>query len=150
MTGLLRRVFGRSISMRVPLTLLMLLLTLIPLGIQERFLGDFFYESQIEQNMIDAQSRCLILANEMMSTDYLNNTVLNQAPALDAELSATAELFDGRIVVIDSGYRIIRDTYDLAVGRTNIVEEVLKTMFEGTKAEELARQKPLKIQKAKD
>ncbi len=123
----LRRLAGRGVSMRVPLILVMLLLTVIPLTIQERFLGDFFYESQIEQNMIDAQNRCLILANEMMSTDYLNNTVLNQAPALDAELSATAEMFDGRIVVIDSGYRIIRDTFDLAVGRTNIVEEVLKT-----------------------
>ena len=127
MAGLARRILGRSISMRVPLILLMFLLTLIPLAIQERFLGDFFYESQVEQNMIDAQNRCLILANEMMSTDYLNNAVLNQAPALDAELSATAELFDGRIVVIDSGYRIIRDTFDLAEGRTNIVEEVLKT-----------------------
>lgn len=117
-----------SISMKVPLLVCFLLVTLVPLLVQARFLAGFFRQSQIEESMIEAQSKCLMLTNKMVTMDYINNPSKN--PALDAEMNVTADLFNGRIVVADSSFKIIKDTFEIARGRTCVVEEVLRS-FEG-------------------
>ena len=114
--------------MKVPLLFCFLLVTLMPLLIQARFLAGFFRQSQIEESMIEAQSKCLMIANKMVALDYVNNPTNN--PGLDAEMNVTADLFNGRIIVIDSSFKVIKDTFDLTKGKTSVVEEVLRS-FEG-------------------
>lgn len=126
--NILKNNLKRSVSMKVPLLFCFLLITLVPLLVQARFLAGFFRQSQIEESMIEAQSKCLMLTNKMMTLDYINNPSNN--PALDAEMNVTADLFNGRIVVIDGSFKIIRDTFELAKGKTSVVEEVLRS-FEG-------------------
>lgn len=126
-----KRKFRRCVSMKVPLVFCFLLVTLVPLLLQARFLAGFFRQSQIEESMIDAQNKCLILTNKMMSTDYINSMLNNtSSPALDAEMSVTADLFNGRIVVVNKSFKVIRDTFELAKGKYSVVEEVLKA-YEG-------------------
>lgn len=120
--------FRRCVSMKVPLLFCFLLVTLVPLLVQARFLAGFFRQSQIEDSMIEAQSKCLMLTNKMITLDYINN--MSNNPGLDAEMNVTADLFNGRIVVIDSSFKIIKDTFELAKGKTSVVEEVLRS-FEG-------------------
>ena len=120
--------FRRCVSMKVPLLFCFLLVTLVPLLVQARFLAGFFRQSQIEDSMIEAQSKCLMLTNKMITLDYINN--MSNNPGLDAEMNVTADLFNGRIVVIDSSFKIIKDTFELTKGKTSVVEEVLRS-FEG-------------------
>ncbi len=121
--------FTRSVGMRAPLLICILVLTLLPLLVQARFMSGFFRKSRIEESMIEAQNKCLMLANRMRSSDYINGALSNTGnPSLDAELNVTADLFNGRIVVIDSSYRIIRDTFEVAKGWFCVVEEVLKAL----------------------
>ena len=117
----------RHISMKLPLVLCFLLVTMIPLGIQARVLTGYFRREVIAQNRIDAQNRCLILANEMTDSDYMKN-YQDQArvSGLNAEMNSTADIFGGRLVVVDSNFRIVRDSFKLSEGRTIVVEEVLK------------------------
>ena len=49
--------FRRCVSMKVPLLFCFLLVTLVPLLVQARFLAGFFRQSQIEDSMIEAQSK---------------------------------------------------------------------------------------------
>ena len=65
--------------------------------------------------MIEAQSKCLMLTNKMITLDYINN--MSNNPGLDAEMNVTADPFNGRIVVIDSNFKIIKDTFELAKGK---------------------------------
>ena len=110
--------FTRSVGMRAPLLICILVITLLPLMVQARFMSGFFRKSRIEESMIEAQNKCLMLANRMRSSDYINGALSNTGnPSLDAELNVIADLFNGRIVVIDSSYRIIRDTFEVAKGR---------------------------------
>ena len=120
--------FKRCVSMKIPLLFCFFLVTLGPLLAQARFLAGFFRQSQIEESMIEAQSKCLMLTNKMITLDYMNN--MSKNPALDAEMNVTADLFNGRIVVVDSSFKIIKDTFELAKGKTSVVEEVLRS-FEG-------------------
>ncbi len=131
----------RPISMKLPLLFCFMLITLIPLMVQTRFLSSYFRQSQIEESMIEAQNQCLILTNKIKNTDYINSTINNNFnQALDAEINTTADLLNGRIVVVDSSFRIIRDTFELSKGRTVLIEEVLKA-FDGETFTRLNKEK---------
>lgn len=123
-----KRRWKRIWSMKVPLIFCFLLVSLIPLGIQARFLSGIFRQSQIEDRMIEAQNKCLILSNKLTSSDFINNPLNN--PSLDTELNVTADLFNGRIAIVDKSFKIVKDTFDLAKGKMSVAEEVLKA-FEG-------------------
>ncbi len=117
----------RHISMKLPLVLCFLLATFVPLAVQTRALSGYFRQEMISQDRINAQNRCLVLANEMTDADYMNN-YMDQArvSGLNAEMNSTADIFGGRVVVVDSGFRIVRDSFKISEGRTIVVEEVLK------------------------
>lgn len=130
--------FWHTFSMKVPLLFCLLLISLIPLVIQARFLVGFFRQTQIEDKMIEAQNKCLILTNKLVSSDYVNNPSNN--PSLDTEMSVTADSFNGRIVVIDGSFKIVKDTFDLTKGKISVAEEVLKA-FEGETISRLNKKK---------
>lgn len=111
-------------SMRLPLLFCILVFTIVPLLVQSAMLTSTLRQSQVEDSMIHAQNKCLILVNKMLSSDYANSGVKN--PIMDTELAVTAELFNGRIQVADRNFKIVKDTYGLAEGKFNITEEVLK------------------------
>ena len=111
-----------TIGMRIPLILAFLILTLVPLLVQVRFTSGYFYQSHVEERMAEAQNRSLILANKIRSSDYINVLLSgNPNPALDAELSTTADLMNGRIVLVDDSFKILKDTFDLSRGKTLLV-----------------------------
>lgn len=123
------------IRMRGVLLLCILCITLIPLLLQAFFLSGYFYRAQVESRMAKAQNRCLILSNKMRSADYIGGLLSNNPnPSLEAELSTTADLMNGRIVIVDSSFKIIRDTFDLSKGRTIVAEDILKAFEGGTSA----------------
>ena len=68
-----------TIGMRIPLFLAFLILTLVPLLVQVRFTSGYFYQSHVEERMAEAQNRCLILANKIRSSDYIN-VLLSEIP----------------------------------------------------------------------
>lgn len=130
--------FKRTWSMRVPLILCFLLISLIPLVVQARFMTGFFRQTQIEDRMIEAQNKCLILTNKLVSSEYISNP--SNSPSLDTEMRVTADLFNGRIIVIDGNFKIIKDTFDLNKGKVSIAEDVLKA-FEGETISQQNREK---------
>ena len=47
-------------------------------------------------------------------------------PLIDKELDTIADIFNGRIVVVDQNFRIVKDTFGLADGRINVSEPIVK------------------------
>ena len=91
--------------------------------------------------MAEAQNRSLILTNKIRSSDYINVLLLgNPNPALDAELSTTADLMNGRIVLVDDSFKILKDTFGLSRGKTLVVSDVLKA-FDGETSSYLNQKK---------
>ncbi len=113
-----------AVSMRIPLAVCILALSILPLMLQSRMLAGSMRQSLVEDQMINAQNKCLILINRLVSSDYVGNTAKNSI--IDTELSVTAEMFNGRIVIVDRDFKIIADTFNLAEGKLNISQEVLK------------------------
>ena len=48
----------------------------------------------------------------MSRSGYLTNSALDNA-AIDTELSLLSDIFSGRILIVNSGFKIVEDTFRL-------------------------------------
>ena len=71
-------------------------------------------------------SQAKILANQIVSNDYLNNP---SSMTINAELDQLSNIYDGRVMVIDHSFHIMKDTYDLDTGKTIISKEVIESYY---------------------
>lgn len=70
-------------------------------------------------------SQAKILANQIISSDYLNNEEVTAI--INAQMDQLSTIYDGRVLIVDENFRIVRDTYDLDAGKTIISEEVIRS-----------------------
>ena len=116
-------------SVKVPLIILMVLFSMIPLLVESRILASSSRQSQVERRIIDVQNQCQILSNKMSRSGYLTNSALDNA-AIDTELSLLSDIFSGRILIVNSGFKIVEDTFAISDGKTLISDEVIRC-FQG-------------------
>ena len=98
-------------SVKVPLIILMVMFCMIPLLVESRILASSSRQSQVERRIIDVQNQCQILSNKMSRTGYLTNSVVDNA-------------------AVNSGFKIVEDTFSLSKGKTLISNEVIRC-FQG-------------------
>lgn len=89
---------------------------MIPLLIQGRLIAQSSRQMQVERRIIDVQNQCQILSNKMSRNGYLGNSGVDTS-GTDTELSMLADIFNGRILIVNSGFRIVKDTFSLAEGK---------------------------------
>ncbi len=112
-------------SLKWRLILLFLLIGIVPsILVRAGMLGS--YENRavfIRTSEILSQAK--ILANQIVSSKYLNNA--EAAKAVDVQLEQFSTIYDGRVMIIDDSFHIVRDTYAIDNGKTIISEEVMKS-----------------------
>lgn len=111
-------------SMKIPLFLLFLIIGFLPVFIQSKFMNQSFSQTQIDGRMIEVQNQCLITGDRLTRAGYLLKETHD--PLIDKELDTIADIFNGRIVVVDQNFRIVKDTFGLADGRINVSEPIVK------------------------
>lgn len=116
--------FAKSLKFR--LMLLFILIGVIPgVLLRSGMLGS--YESRaISIRTSEILSQAKILANQIVSNDYMNNmSVAN----INAQLEQLSTIYDGRIMIIDDEFHIVKDTYSLDEGKTIISEKVIQSYY---------------------
>ena len=111
-------------SMKVPLFILFMLIGVVPMLIQGKVMNRSFKQTQIDGRVIEVQNQCLITSDRLTRAGYLSAETRDAL--LDKELDTIADIFSGRIVVVDQNFRIIKDTFKLLEGRYHVSEPVLK------------------------
>lgn len=114
----------RAVSMRVPLFVLFLMMSIVPMLLQGMIMGRSFRRTQIDGRVIEVQNQSLITSDRLTRAEYMSAP--NRDELLNKELDTIADIFNGRIVVVDRNFRIIKDTFNLAQGRINVSEPVLR------------------------
>lgn len=89
---------------------------------------DSYEDRAVLQRSIDVSNQCKILSNQIYTYGYL---VDSTSEVINAEVEQLAGMLDGRIMVIDNTFKIVKDTYVLEQGKTIVSEEVIKC-FKGT------------------
>lgn len=101
----------------------MLILTgIIPLVIFTLILLNTYRSKAISQRMTELQARGTIICNLVLSSAFLTNDVTSE---VDSELTQISDIYDGRILVADSGLVVRRDTYGLDEGRILLLKDVI-------------------------
>ncbi len=86
------------------------------------------YEGRaVDKRSIDILSQAKILCDQIANNGYLDD-VTNEV--INSKLELIGNIYDGRILVVDNTFHIIKDTYDLDTSKIIISEEVA-TSFQG-------------------
>ena len=66
----------------------------------------------------------MILSNNLMRSAYFASGGENEG--LDRSIDNFADIYNGRIVIVNKDFRIVKDTFNIAEGKINVAEEVLR------------------------
>ena len=85
-----------------------------------------FYESRsISLQTAEIQNQCTILGNQLNNYGYFEDP---SSEVVNANLTQMATIYSGRIMVIDQDLKVIKDTYSLDEGKTDVSENVVRSM----------------------
>ena len=119
-------------SLRLRIFILILLAGTIPCVFMYFGIVDNYEQRAVEYRTTAVQNQLVILANHLISNDYLANykseeqNYKNSRAVINAELETLSSLYEGRVMIINSNYKIVKDTYGISEGKTMISEEVIK------------------------
>lgn len=113
-------------SLKFRLILFLILFGIVPGIVLKVGIVKTYEDQSVSIKTSEILSQAKILANQIVSNDYLNypnSTIIN------AELDQLSNIYDGRVMVIDNEFHIIKDTYDLDTNKTIISKEVIESYY---------------------
>ena len=115
-------------SLKARLFVIILLAGVIPsVGMRYAILQSY-EDRAVTVRIADVQNQFKILANHLIIYGYLLDT---SSEVVNTELDQLSNLYDGRVLIIDQNFKVIKDTYGISEGRTVISEEVIRC-FKGS------------------
>lgn len=116
-------------SLKARIFIIVFLVGIIPSIVMRYGILENYEDRAVSLRTSDVQSQLNIIANHLIAYNYLTD---NSSEVINAELEQLSNLYDGRVIVINSSLRVIKDTYGISESKTMISEEVIKCMKNGT------------------
>lgn len=121
MSKILSRFFK---SIRFRILILLLIFGIVPcLFMRVGFLNAYEHRA-VSLRTSEIISQAKLIAAQVVANDYLNDT---SNSSVTAQLDQLSTLYDGRVLLIDSSFDIVKDTYALDEGKTILSEEVIRS-----------------------
>lgn len=121
-----KRILYRLGSMRIQLFATIFLAGMLPLILFSAIVTNTYYARTIAQKTAEIQAYGNVISNLALSTGYL---VGQSSETLEREAEEVANVYQGRVQIINSDLKILMDTYDLEVGKTAISKEVIQCFY---------------------
>ena len=116
---------GAFKSMRFVVFVCFFVLTMIFILLYSYFLQKTYERRIIDQRKNFTINQSNVLLNQLVLAGYFNGET---DIALENQIDQLATVFDGRIMLVDSDYRILTDTYQINKDKYLISENVIKAM----------------------
>lgn len=114
-------------SLRLRIFFVVLIVGIAPiLGLKFGVLRSYENEA-VSNRSIEIQTQCNSISNQLITYNYMYDP---SAEKINAELAQLSNIYDGRIIIVDSALRVIKDTYSLDEEKTILSSEVIKC-FQG-------------------
>ncbi len=114
-------------SLKFLLVVLLIGLSSIPCLMVKGTVLRKYEDKAIAWRIAEIQNQCTILANQLANSNYLDEPI---SDVLDAEMIQLSNIYDGRVLIIDDNYRIVKDTFGIEDGKT-ILSPYVVTCFTG-------------------
>lgn len=115
-------------SMRLRVFVFILLAGILPLLLFGRIILSPMEKEMVNAKMDRLLSQCNILKDHIASTNYLDS---RESEAIDAEFAQLSAMYDGRVMLINSDFVIVKDTYVIDENKTSVSKDVIKC-YKGT------------------
>ena len=79
----------------------------------------------VELRTAEIQNQCTILSNQLSAYGYLSDPT---SEVIDSNLTQLTNIYNGRVMIMDEDLCVIKDTYNLDEGKTNVSESVVRCM----------------------
>ncbi|MBP3602748.1 MAG: two-component sensor histidine kinase [Lachnospiraceae bacterium] len=112
-------------SLKVRLFVIIFLIGLIPGIVVRAGIMQSYEDRAVAVRQSDVQNQLKIIANHLITYNYLPNP---SSEVINAEIEQLANLYSGRVMIINGNLKVIKDTYGISEGKTIISSEVIKCM----------------------
>lgn len=123
----MKRFLGRAFyfmrSMKVQVLSILIIIGLVPLYLLFHIMTDAYESKLITQRVDELQSYGTMISNLVVSSGYFLEP---DSQEVDAESDEVAEIYQGRIMLVDKNLRVVKDTYGLENGKTVISTEAIQ------------------------
>ncbi|MDY2599630.1 MAG: hypothetical protein SOW12_06850, partial [Lachnospiraceae bacterium] len=106
-------------SLKLRIFIALLLFGLVPVSVYSYISSRLFLSTAISQRISELQSHATIISNLVVNSNFMNNDD-NELNELNTELNQVADVYKGRILIIDKKLNIVKDTYGLEDKKTII------------------------------
>lgn len=110
-------------SLKAYIFVLMLVIGVVPSIILRIGILEGYEERAVSLRISEVTTQYRIIADHLLNYNYLQDT---SSDVVNAELEQMSNLYDGRVLIINGNFRIIKDTYAISEGKTMISEEVIQ------------------------
>ena len=113
--------------------LILILIGIVPSMITAYLVVRSYEERAVSLRMVNVRNQCEMLCNSLVAEQYFSNP---GSEVINSQLDLLSNIYSGRILIVDSDFRVIHDTFDLDTGRTSVTREVI-TCFRDMRGETL-------------
>jgi len=128
-----KRIFNRQNiknyikSLQFRIFLAVILVGIIPIMLIKYETLKSYEEKSISQRSVMVHGQAMMIAEHLGEVTYIEE---NDSEFMDTELLLLANLYSGRIIIINKKFRIVKDTHGIDENKFLISEEVLKSFRE--------------------
>ncbi|MCM1192616.1 MAG: ATP-binding protein [Butyrivibrio sp.] len=112
-------------SLRARIFIIILVIGIVPSVLMRYGILNSYEERSVQNRISTVQNQLLIVGNHLLSNHYFSSTKTNEN-VINAELEMISNLYEGRVMIVDSSLKVVKDTYAISEGKTMISEEVIR------------------------
>ncbi len=110
-------------SMYFRMLIILLVIGLVPANLMLRGVLKGYETQSVSMRASMIRNQCQRLSRDLLEREYLES---GSSDVVDSELRQLADLYSGRLIVVNGSFRIIRDTYGIDEGKTIVAKEIIE------------------------
>ena len=110
-------------SLKFRIFLLIILFGIAPTFLLRTGILSVYEKRAVNTRTVDITSQAKLLASQIVANNYLQDT---SSKNITTQLDQLSTIYDGRVMLIDSSFTIVKDTYALDEEKTILAEEVMQ------------------------
>ncbi len=119
-------------SLRSRIFVIVLVIGIVPSIFMRYGIVNNYEERAVKQRTATVQNQLKTLTNHLTNKKYLLNYKSDDLLAnsskevINSKLEMLSDIYEGRVLIIDSNFKVIKDTYGISEGKTIVSEQVIK------------------------
>lgn len=111
-------------SLRFYIAMLILLVGIVPCFVIVNLFIHNIEQRSLSSEEIAISSQAQLLSNQIVTSGYLQDSSIS---SVNTQLNTLGNIYSGRIMVIDSNMKVVKDTYNMYDGRTIVWQNAIES-----------------------